>query len=225
MIKIYNTLTKKKEIFNSASPGAVNMYVCGVTVYDSCHIGHARSLYTFEFIRRYLEFRGFKVKFIRNITDIDDKIIARARELNIDWKQLVDKYIAQYREDLKSLAVTEADEEPRATEHIPQMITYIEGLIDKGAAYVTDSGVYFSVRSFKEYGKLSGQSIDDMHNNVRIEADEQKRDQLDFALWKKAKPDEPCWPSPWGHGRPGICDGCKPFKIERFGSCASRIAS
>lgn len=179
------------------------MYVCGITVYDDCHIGHARSLYVFEVIRRYLKYKGFKVKFVRNITDIDDKIINRAKELGIDWKELVSKCIDSYYRDLGDLGISKADKEPRATENVKYMVEHIEKLIDKEYAYVTESGVYFRVRKLKNYGKLSGQSIDKMKEGVRISKDEAKDDPLDFVLWKKAKEGEPSWPSPWGDGRPG----------------------
>ncbi|MDP1852751.1 MAG: cysteine--tRNA ligase [Candidatus Omnitrophota bacterium] len=202
-IYIYNSLTRKKEKFVPLSPPKVNIYTCGVTVYDDCHIGHARSLYIFDLMRRYLEYRGFKVNFVRNITDIDDKIINRAKELKVDWKGLSEKYISRYYEDLAALGISEADCEPRATENIPEMIKYIEVLINKGYAYVTETGVYFSVRKFNDYGKLSGQAIKEMFSGVRKESDETKKDPLDFALWKMSKPDEPFWDSPWGKGRPG----------------------
>jgi cysteinyl-tRNA synthetase len=206
-VYIYNSLTRKKEEFTPLSPPQVNIYTCGVTVYDECHIGHARSLYIFDVIRRYLEYRKFKVNFVRNITDIDDKIINRARELKTDWEGLVNKYIESYERDLQSLGVprgiTDKGQEPRATRNIPEMIKFIEDLISKGYAYVTDSGVYFSVRKFQDYGKLSGQGIDQMLSGVRIEPDEHKEDPLDFALWKSSKPDEPSWDSPWRKGRPG----------------------
>jgi len=202
-LHIYNSLSRKKEEFIPIKPPNVNIYTCGVTVYDESHIGHGRSLYIFDVIRRYLQYRGFKVRFVRNITDIDDKIINRARELKEDWKDLVKKYIDRYYEDLKSLGIEKADEEPRATENIQDMVKHIGGLIAKGYAYTTDSGVYFSVRKFNDYGKLSGQSIDQMFSGARIEPDENKQDPLDFALWKISKPDEPAWMSPWGKGRPG----------------------
>jgi len=179
------------------------MYTCGVTVYDECHIGHARSLYIFDVIRRYLKYHGFDVKFVRNITDIDDKIINRANELKTDWKELVKKYIGSYYGDLAVLRIDKADYEPSATENIEGMKKHIQGLIEKGYAYQTQTGVYFSVRKFKDYGKLSGQSIDQMLSGVRKEADETKEDPLDFALWKKSKPGEPSWVSQWGEGRPG----------------------
>jgi len=202
-ISIYNSLTRKKEEFIPLNPPRVNIYTCGVTVYDDSHVGHARSLYIFDVFRRYLKYRGFDVKFVRNITDIDDKIINRARELKVGWQELVKKYIDRYYEDLMALGIQRGDYEPRATENIADMIKYIEALINKGFAYVTDSGVYFNVRKLKDYGKLSGQSIDQMLSGARIEPDETKHDPLDFALWKKSKPDEPSWESSWGAGRPG----------------------
>jgi len=202
-IYIYNSLSRKKEEFIPLSSPTVNIYTCGVTVYDESHIGHARSLYLFDVIRRYLKYRGFDVRFVRNITDIDDKIINRSKEVKIDWKDLVKKYIQRYYEDLEALGIKKGDCEPRATENIADMIKHIEGLINKGYAYVTESGVYFNVRKFKDYGRLSGQSIDQMKNGARIDPDETKHDPLDFALWKRSKPDEPSWESPWGAGRPG----------------------
>ena len=202
-IKIYNSLTRKKEEFNSVDGKTVNMYTCGVTVYDDCHIGHARSLYSFDVIRKYLGHKGFKVNFIRNITDVDDKIINRAKELSIEPQELANKYIDSYYEDLDALGVSRADAEPKATENIAEMIKYIEGLIEKGYAYPAENGVYFSVRKFRSYGKLSNQSIDQILEGVRIESDENKKDPLDFALWKRSEKDELSWPSPWGEGRPG----------------------
>jgi len=202
-IFIYNSLTREKTEFIPINPPKVNIYTCGVTVYDESHIGHARSLYIFDIIRRYLKYRQFKVNFVRNITDIDDKIINRAKELKIDWKELVEKYIARYNEDLVALGIEKADYEPRATENIEDMIKHIQALIDKGFAYASGGDVYFNVRKFPNYGKLSGQSIDQMEKGVRIEPSEFKRDPVDFALWKKSKPDEPSWLSPWGDGRPG----------------------
>ncbi len=207
-MKIYNSLTRKKQEFESITPKVVNMYTCGVTVYDDCHIGHARSLYIFDAIRRYLEYKGYKVNFVRNITDIDDKIIKRANELKVNWQDLVAKYIASYNDDLKLLGIRKGildkdKEEPRATKNIPEMIKYIEGLINKGYAYEAGGDVYFNVRKFSDYGKLSGQGIDKMLEGVRIEPGEGKKDPLDFALWKKSKENEPWWDSRWGKGRPG----------------------
>lgn len=202
-IYIYNSLTRKKEEFIPINPPKVNIYTCGVTVYDDSHIGHARSLYIFDVIRRYLKYRGFEVKFVRNITDVDDKIINRANELKVQWQELVKKYIGRYYEDLETLGIQKGDFEPRATENIAQMVKYIETLIDKGYAYEAGGDVYFNVRKFPDYGKLSGQSIDQMETGVRISASELKHDPLDFALWKKSKENEPFWDSPWGRGRPG----------------------
>ncbi len=202
-ILIYNSLTRKKEEFTPINPPRVNIYTCGVTVYDACHIGHARSLFVFDVIRRYLEYRGYKVNFARNITDIDDKIINRANELKKDWQELVKEYIVSYYQDLEALGVKRGDFEPRATENISEMIKYISVLIEKSFAYNSGGDVYFNVRKFPEYGKLSGQSIDSMLKGVRIEASELKKDPLDFALWKKSKEGEPFWQSPWGRGRPG----------------------
>ncbi|MGD0336320.1 MAG: cysteine--tRNA ligase [Candidatus Omnitrophota bacterium] len=202
-IHIYNSLTSKKEEFLPLNPPQVNIYTCGVTVYDESHIGHARSLYIFDVIRRYLKYRGFQVNFVRNITDIDDKIINRANELKTDWRELVRKYIDSYYEDLERLGIDKGDFEPRATENIPEMVKYIQGLVIKGFAYEAGGDVYFSVRKFPEYGKLSGQSIDQMETGVRIDPTEHKKDPLDFALWKKSKENEPSWDSPWGRGRPG----------------------
>jgi cysteinyl-tRNA synthetase len=202
-IFIYNSLARKKEEFVPQNPPEVNIYTCGVTVYDESHIGHARSLYIFDVIRRYLKYRNFKVNFVRNITDIDDKIINRAKELKIDWKELVEKYIDRYYEDLKSLGIDKGDFEPRATENIEDMVKYIQVLIDKGYAYESGGDVYFNVRKFPNYGKLSGQSIDQIEKGVRIEPSEFKKDPLDFALWKSSKEGEPSWDSPWQKGRPG----------------------
>jgi len=202
-IYIYNSLTRKKEELIPLNPPALKIYTCGVTVYDESHIGHARSLYIFDCIRRYLKYRGFDVAFVRNITDIDDKIINRANELKVDWKDLVEKYIDRYYEDLASLGIGKADSEPRATENIPEMVKYIAGLIEKGYAYESGGDVYFNVRKFTDYGKLSGQSIEAMESGVRIEPSELKKDPLDFALWKRSKEGEPSWDSFWGRGRPG----------------------
>jgi cysteinyl-tRNA synthetase len=200
---IYNSLTRRKEQFTPIKPREVNIYTCGVTVYDESHIGHARSLFIFDLIRRYLKYRKFKVRFVRNITDIDDKIINRALELRVDWRDLVEKYIKSYYEDLVSLGIDKGDYEPRATENISEMIGYIGTLIQKGYAYQAKGDVYFNVRRFSDYGRLSGQGVDEMYKGVRIETNELKKDPLDFALWKQSKEHEPYWDSPWGRGRPG----------------------
>jgi len=212
MVNIYNSLSKTKE--SVESKGTINMYSCGVTVYDACHIGHARSLYVFDVIRKYLQYRGYKVNFIRNITDIDDKIINKANELKKDWREVVSENISSYQRDLESLGLGNADSEPRATDNIKEMILHIEGLIKKEHAYVVDGDVYFNVRSFKDYGKLSGQSIEKMMDAVRIGHDQKKRDPLDFALWKKSKEGEPFWPSPWGDGRPGWHMECSVMSMK-----------
>lgn len=213
-IHIYNSLTRKKEEFVPIAPPEVKIYTCGVTVYDECHIGHARSLYIFDVIRRYLKYRNFNVKFVRNITDIDDKIINRSKELKIDWQDLTKKYIDRYYEDLEALGIEKANFEPRATENIKDMIAHIKGLIDKGFAYEAGGDVYFDVRKFPGYGRLSGQSIDQLEAGVRIEPSELKRDHLDFALWKKSSQDEPSWDSPWGKGRPGWHIECSTMSLK-----------
>lgn len=213
---IYNSLTKKKEEFVPIHGMTVNMYTCGVTTYDRCHIGHARSLYVFDVIRRYLKFRGYDVHFVRNITDIDDKIINKAIEAKRDSKDLSEEQVRFYYEDMKALGVAVGDVEPKATENIPEMVAHIEGLIAKGHAYSIEGDVYFDVRSFKEYGKLSGQSIDQMHEAVRIEKGSKKKDPLDFALWKSSKPGEPTWDSPWGPGRPGWHIECSCMSMKHL---------
>jgi len=213
-IFITNSLTKKKEELVPLKGQTVNMYSCGVTVYDRCHIGHARSLYVFDVIRRYLKYRGFTVNFIRNITDIDDKIINKANELKVSAQEVSENNIKAYYEDIEALNVSRADTEPKATENINEMIAHIEKLIEKGYAYASDGDVYFSVRAFKDYGKLSGQSIDKMLEGVRIEKGENKQDPLDFALWKKSKGGEPFWPSPWGEGRPGWHIECSVMSMK-----------
>jgi len=202
-VKIYNTLTKKKQELTALDGKTVKMYSCGVTVYDKCHIGHARSLYVFDIMRRYLKYRGYDIKFVRNITDVDDKIINKAKETGRTFEEVVRENIDAYYQDLKNLEVEKADEEPRATENIPEMVNHISALIEKNMAYAKDGNVYFRIRSFKDYGKLSHQSIDQMMEATRIEPDPYKEDPLDFALWKSSKEGEPSWESPWGRGRPG----------------------
>jgi len=213
-IRIHNTLGKKLEDFIPLNPPKVNIYSCGVTVYDESHIGHARSLYIFDLIRRYLEFSGFEVRFIRNITDVEDKIINRANTLGIPASELVDRVIKSYYADMDSLGISKADAEPKATENIDGIVAAIAVLIEKGYAYVTKTGVYYNVRTFTGYGKLSGQSIDDMQSGERIDPDDSKKDPLDFALWKVAKPGEPSWPSPWGDGRPGWHIECTVMSLK-----------
>ncbi|MFH1578459.1 MAG: cysteine--tRNA ligase, partial [Candidatus Omnitrophota bacterium] len=211
---IYNTLTHKKEEFQASNPPEVKMYTCGVTVYDHSHIGHARSLYVFDVIRRYLKHRGYKVKFVRNITDIDDKIINKAGELGISSQEVANKFIESYHKDLGLLEIDTADFEPKATENIDHMIKHISGLIDKGYAYQSGGDVYFRVRKFSNYGRLSGQSLDQMIAGTRKEPGENKQDPLDFALWKKSKQGEPSWDSPWGAGRPGWHIECSVMSMK-----------
>jgi len=213
---IFNSLTKKKEELTPQEDKTLRMYCCGVTVYDQCHIGHARSLYVFDVIRRYLTYRGYDVHFVRNITDVDDKIIAKAQERGRTFEDVVRENIEAYYRDLKDLGIDRADVEPRATENIPGMIEDIRGLIQKGFAYEAGGDVYYDVRKFKEYGRLSGQSIDKMEEAVRIEPDAKKKDPLDFALWKKSKEGEPFWESPWGRGRPGWHIECSCMSLKHL---------
>ena len=204
MLQIYNTLTRKKEPFKPLVENQVRMYVCGMTVYDLCHIGHARTVTAFDVVARYLRARGYDLTYVRNVTDIDDKIIRRAIENNEPIDQLTDRMIAAMREDFKRLGNLEPDDEPRATAYVEGMIEMINGLVDKGFAYAPGNGdVYYRVRRFEGYGKLSGKVLEELESGARIEVDEMKEDPLDFVLWKGAKPGEPSWESPWGAGRPG----------------------
>lgn len=216
-LRLYNTATRSKEVFQPLRSGKVGLYVCGVTVYDLCHIGHARSAIVFDVLVRYLRARGYEVTYVRNFTDVDDKIIARAREMGKDTQALAQEYIEAFQEDMKALGVLGADVEPRATEHIEDMIRMISALVDKGSAYVTDGDVYFSVKDFDTYGALSGRRLEDMQAGTRVEVDERKRHPMDFALWKAAKPGEPWWPSPWGRGRPGWHIECSAMSHRYLG--------
>jgi cysteinyl-tRNA synthetase len=216
-MRIHNTMTGKKEEFEPLAPGKVNMYVCGITAYDVCHIGHARSAIVFDMMRQHLKYKGLEVKFIKNFTDIDDKIINRARELDLPWDDVAEKYISEYREDMRRLKVAPADVEPRATEYIAEMIEIIKGLIDKGFSYELEGDVYFEVNKFAEYGKLSGRSLDEMQAGARVEVDERKRNPMDFALWKSSKEGEPAWESPWGPGRPGWHIECSAMSLKLLG--------
>lgn len=203
-LSIYNTLSRKKEPFKPIKDNQVGMYVCGMTVYDYCHLGHARVMVTFDMVSRYLRHLGFKVNYIRNITDIDDKIIQRANENGEPYQELTQRFIEKMHEDEKQLGILKPDSEPKATEYIEQMHTMIDTLIKKDMAYVGDNGdVYYCVRKFAGYGKLSGKVLDELEAGSRVEVDSVKRDPLDFVLWKAAKADEPHWDSPWGIGRPG----------------------
>ena len=200
---IYNTMTRKKELFVPQQEGKVSMYACGPTVYNFFHIGNARPFIVFDTLRRYLEYRGYQVTFVQNFTDIDDKMIRRANEEGITVKELGDRFIKEYYTDADALGVKRATVNPRATEHIQDIIDLVQTLIEKGHAYPASNGdVYFSVRSWPGYGKLSGQNIDDLENGARVDPTEEKRDPLDFALWKGQKPGEPAWPSPWGLALP-----------------------
>lgn len=214
-MRFYNSLTKGYESLPSDARN-IKIYSCGVTVYDKCHIGHARSLYTFDALVKYLRYRGFAVKFVRNITDVDDKIIAKAHQLGRSFEDVVKENIDLYYQDMASLGIDKADVEPRATENIDLMIEHIKGLIQQGHAYVAQGDVYFRVRSFETYGKLSGQSIDKMLEGVRVEKDEKKQDPLDFALWKASKAGEPSWMSPWGLGRPGWHIECSCMSMKHL---------
>ena len=202
-LKLYNTATKIKEDFKPLQQGKVGMYVCGVTVYDLCHIGHARSAIVFDVLTRYLKAGGFDVKYVRNFTDVDDKIIDRARQSGKRPEELAQEYIDAFYEDMQKLGVLPADKEPRATEHIAGMIEMISTLLHRGYAYVEGGDVFFAVEKFPAYGSLSGRRIEDMKAGSRVAVDEKKRHPMDFVLWKAAKPGEPEWPSPWGPGRPG----------------------
>ncbi|MFA9462569.1 cysteine--tRNA ligase [Thiohalorhabdus methylotrophus] len=217
-LHVYNSLTRQKERFEPADPAHVRMYVCGMTVYDDCHMGHARVMVVFDMVVRYLRARGFGVEYVRNITDIDDKIIARAAENNEPVDALTERVIARMHEDLDALGVLRPDIEPRATQSVEQMIAMIQGLIDRGYAYATDSGdVYYAVQKFENYGRLSGESVEDLRAGARVEAEPGKRDPLDFALWKAAKPGEPAWDAPWGKGRPGWHIECSAMSTNHLG--------
>ncbi|MGB9715756.1 MAG: cysteine--tRNA ligase [Thermodesulfovibrionales bacterium] len=216
-MKIYNTLTGKKEEFETLSPGIVKMYVCGVTVYDYCHIGHARSAIVFDIMSRYLRYKGYNVIFVKNFTDIDDKIINKSKQEGISWDSVARKYTEEYYIDMDALGVGRPDLEPKATEHIKEMIEIIKVLIDKGYAYEIDGNVYFEVEKFPEYGKLSKRNMEEMVAGARVEVDERKKNPMDFALWKRSKEGEPAWDSPWGAGRPGWHIECSAMSIKHLG--------
>lgn len=218
MLHLYNSLTRTKEPFVSINPGKIGMYVCGITVYDHCHLGHARSMVCFDVAIRYLRSQGYAVTFVRNITDIDDKIIARANERGIPIDELTAHYIAAMHEDMRALNILPPDYEPKATEHIATIIRLIERLLAKGHAYVSDNGdVCYQVDTFADYGKLSHKDLDGLMSGARIEVVKEKRSPLDFVLWKKAKPGEPSWDSPWGEGRPGWHIECSAMAMEELG--------
>ena len=208
MLKIFNTLTRQKEEFKPIHAGEVGMYVCGITVYDLCHIGHGRTFVAFDVVARYLRFLGYKLKYVRNITDIDDKIIKRANENGESFVAMVDRMIAEMHKDFDALNILRPDMEPRATHHIAEIIELTEQLIAKGHAYVADNGdVMFDVPTDPTYGVLSRQDLDQLQAGARVDVVDDKRNPMDFVLWKMSKEGEPSWPSPWGAGRPGVCQG------------------
>jgi cysteinyl-tRNA synthetase len=215
---IYNTFSGKKEEFVPATPGQVKCYVCGITVYDHSHVGHARSVIVFDVIYRYLTSLGYDVTYARNYTDIDDKIINKANAEHTGWKEIAETYINSFKEDMAGLGVIPPTFEPKATDHIPDMIGFIEKLLERGYAYQADGSVYFSVRKYDGYGKLSGRSLEEMIAGARIEVDERKKDPLDFALWKESKPGEPSWECPWGKGRPGWHIECSAMSTKYLGN-------
>jgi cysteinyl-tRNA synthetase len=217
MLTLYNTLTGKQEAFRPIEAKRVRMYVCGVTVYDYCHIGHARSALVFDVLRRYLEYSGYEVTFVKNFTDVDDKIIKRANEHQVPWDVITSTYIDAYYEDMSKLGITPASKEPKATEHIPEIIAITETLIKKGLAYSVDGDVYFQVDRYPAYGRLSKRKLEDLQAGARVDVDERKHHPMDFALWKRSKPGEPSWPSPWGAGRPGWHIECSAMSIKHLG--------
>ena len=216
-LKIYNTMTQKKEEFIPLKNGEVGMYVCGPTVYNYIHIGNARPFIIFEVVKRFLNFKGYRVKYIQNLTDIDDKMINKAKELKITVSELAEKFIAEYFIDADYLNIEKADVHPRATEHIREIIELVKGLLEKGYAYEIDGDIFFSVSKFKDYGKLSDQNIEELKSGARVEVNEKKKEAIDFALWKKAKEGEPSWESPWGSGRPGWHIECSAMSMKYLG--------
>ncbi|MDX1281247.1 cysteine--tRNA ligase [Shewanella colwelliana] len=218
MLKLYNSLTRQKEEFKPLQPGKVGMYVCGVTIYDLCHIGHGRTFVSFDMIVRYLRYSGYDVNFQRNITDVDDKIIKRAAENKESCESLTERLIGEMHRDFDALNMKRPDFEPRATLHIPEIIEMVERLIEREHAYISaDGDVLFSVSSFPEYGRLSGQNLDQLQAGARVDVDENKRDPMDFVLWKMSKPGEPTWDSPWGPGRPGWHIECSAMNSKHLG--------
>jgi cysteinyl-tRNA synthetase len=216
-IQIYNTLTRKKEDFETVEPDQVRMYVCGPTVYDKAHVGHAMSVLVFDIIRRYLEFRGFNVRQVMNYTDVDDKIILKANEMGIDPFELAESYINEFKNHLDDLNILPASYYPRATQEIDHIIDMVERLIEQGNAYEAEGDVYFFVSSDDDYGKLSGRKLEDMQSGFRIDVDRRKETPMDFALWKSSKPGEPSWDSPWGRGRPGWHIECSAMSLHHLG--------
>ena len=219
MLKIFNSLTRNKDVFKPIQDNSVRMYVCGMTVYDFCHLGHARVMIVFDLVRRWLQASGYEVLYIRNITDIDDKIINRANENQESFLELTERYIEAMNEDALALGVTPPDAEPKASDNIPQMISLIEKLFEKGFAYGNDNGdVYYSVNKFERYGRLSGKSLEALRAGERVDINHDKRHPMDFVLWKGAKPEEPSWSSPWGKGRPGWHIECSAMSERYLGA-------
>jgi cysteinyl-tRNA synthetase len=218
MLRLYNTLTRKKEDFQTLEPGVVKMYVCGPTVYNDAHVGHAMSVLVFDVVRRYLEYRGYTVRHVMNFTDVDDKIINRANQLGVDPFELAEGYIRDFRQHLEDLNIEPATSNPRATRTMKQIQGMVQGLIKRGFAYAPGNGdVYFRVTKDSDYGKLSGRKLDEMQAGARIEVGEEKEHPMDFALWKAAKPGEPAWDSPWGKGRPGWHIECSAMSLQELG--------
>ena len=217
MLKLFNTLTGRQEVFEPIEPKKVRMYVCGVTVYDYCHIGHARSALVFDVLRRYLESCGYNVTFVKNFTDVDDKIIKRANEQGVSCDAITTNYIQAYHEDMSKLGVRVATEEPKATEHIADIIQLTERLVAKGLAYAVEGDVYFEVSQYPAYGRLSKRRLEDLQAGARVDVDERKRHPMDFALWKSSKSGEPAWESPWGLGRPGWHIECSAMSMQHLG--------
>ncbi len=218
MLRIHNSLTGRRETFEPLEPGHARMYVCGITVYDHVHVGHARSQIAFDIARRWLRASGYRVTYVRNITDIDDKILARARERGEPFEALTERFIAAMDEDFAALGIEKPDHEPRATAYIAEIVAMIGALVERGFAYVgADGDVFYAVARFANYGRLSGKKLEDLRAGARVEVDEAKRDPLDFVLWKRAKPDEPAWDSPWGMGRPGWHIECSAMAVALLG--------
>lgn len=216
-IQVYNTLTREKEVFQPIEAGKVRMYACGPTVYNYIHVGNGRMSVVFDVIRRYFEYRGYDVTYVHNFTDVDDKMIKAANDMGITVMDVAEKFIEEYLTDLQALGIKPATVNPRVTEHIPEIIAFVEGLIAKGLAYEANGDVYYRVHGFNDYGKLSRQSIDDLQSGARVEIGEDKEDPLDFALWKRAKPGEIAWNSPWGDGRPGWHIECSAMAMKYLG--------
>ncbi|MBU1742707.1 MAG: cysteine--tRNA ligase, partial [Proteobacteria bacterium] len=216
-LRVYNTLARRKQSFEPLDPPRVGMYVCGPTVYDHAHVGHARANVVFDVMVRYLRWLGYEVKYVRNFTDVDDKIIARAAERGVDPADLAEEFIASFIEDMTALGLIEPDVQPRCTEHMADIIALVNRLLDQGAAYAVGGDVYFSVKKFQDYGRLSNRDVDQLQSGARVEVDQAKRDPLDFALWKAAKPGEPTWDSPWGPGRPGWHIECSAMNLAILG--------